>query len=235
MVERRPNSTSSSRRRGSERSRTTTSAPMPTATRAALVPATPPPTIEHAAGGDAGDAAHQHAARRRACSRSVARRPGRRAGPATSLIGASSGRRRAVLDGLVGDAGRARRAQPGRERGLGGQMQVGVEDWSGRRQRDLGRLRLLDLDDHLGAREDLLGGRDDVAPWAAYVGVADRAAEAGAALDEHLVAAARRARARPPGSAPTRPSCALISVGTPIRISPPTVGHRSGGRCSSPG
>src|SRR3954451_502604 len=49
--------------------------------------------------------------------------------PATSLMGASSGRRSAarVLDRLVGDAGGAGVAQRLRELGCGGQVEVGEE------------------------------------------------------------------------------------------------------------
>src|SRR3954465_13856257 len=73
--------------------------------------------------------------------------------PATSLIGASSGRgppaappvslarRRApaaVRDGLVGDAGRARVAQPLRQLRGGREVQVGEERLPGAQQRHLG-------------------------------------------------------------------------------------------------
>ena len=109
--------------------------------------------------------------------------------PAISLIGASSGRRpRRVLDRLVGDAGGARVAEATGQLRIGRQVQVGEEQLAGAQHLDLDRLRLLDLDHHLGLGED--GGRvgDDAGALGLEVGVGDRAALAGASLDQHLVA-----------------------------------------------
>ena len=57
----------------------------------------------------------------------------------------------AILDGLIGDAGRATVDQGTRQLGAGGQVQVGEERVLLGDQRRLPGLRLLHLDDQLGA------------------------------------------------------------------------------------
>ena len=54
--------------------------------------------------------------------------------------------------------------------------------------RDLGCLRLLDLDDHVGLAEHRLGVGHDARPLRRVVGVLDRRADARALLDQDLVA-----------------------------------------------
>ena len=110
--------------------------------------------------------------------------------PAISLIGASSGRPPArVLDRLVGDAGRAGVDEPARQLGVGRQVQVGEEQLAGPQPRDLDRLRLLDLDDHLGLRRRRRRRRAAIVRALRDVlVVGDRRALARALLDEHLVA-----------------------------------------------
>ena len=189
---RRPNSTSSSRRRASERSSDD--------------------DVGAHADGDAGraragDAAadDQHARRaprrarrpsgrrapRRPGSRAWTPRPGRRAGPRPRSSGRAAAARRArprrsrrrctSRPTRTGRRrARARRRGGGRCRGRGPGAAAATSD----------RLRLLDLDDHARRRAKTSSAvATTIAPWTAYVGVADGAAEAGAALDEHLVAA----------------------------------------------
>jgi hypothetical protein len=55
-------------------------------------------------------------------------------------------------------------------------------------QRHLGRLRLLDLDDHVGLAEHRLGVRHDPRPLRRVVAVLDRRADARAALDHDVMA-----------------------------------------------
>ena len=71
--------------------------------------------------------------------------------------------------------------------GVRRQVQVGEEELARAQHLDLDRLRLLDLDHHLGLAEHGLGVGDDRRPLRLVVGVEDRAAGAGAGLDQHLV------------------------------------------------
>ena len=108
--------------------------------------------------------------------------------PATSLIGLSSGNcARARRHRFIGDAGRARLHQPFGLRLVGGEVEVGEQDVARLEQRDLLRLRLLDLDDHVGRLEHRGGvGKDRRAGLlVAAVGAVD--AHAGRGLDEHLM------------------------------------------------
>ena len=66
-------------------------------------------------------------------------------------------------------------------------MQVGEEQLLGAQHRDLRRLQLLDVEDHLGLGEDRRGVGHDPCPLSAVALVADRRAEAGTGLDQHLV------------------------------------------------
>ena len=111
--------------------------------------------------------------------------------PAISLIGASSGSRPSrVLDGLVGDAGRARLAQARGQLGVGREVQVG--------EQRLARAAAAPTSSGCGSftfrtisasREHRLGVGHDARALGLVVVVGDRAALAGAGLDQHLVAA----------------------------------------------
>ena len=79
--------------------------------------------------------------------------------------------------------------RPLRELGVGREVQVGEQDVARLEHRDLDRLRLLDLDDHVGLAEDRGGVGDDPRALVDVLGVRDRRALAGALLDEHLVPA----------------------------------------------
>jgi hypothetical protein len=89
---------------------------------------------------------------------------------------------------LVGDAGGARFDQPLGLRLVGGEVEIGEEDLALAQRRDLGSLRLLDLDDHVGGGEDCLGVGRDLGPGRpiGVVGKADPGA--GAGLHHKLVA-----------------------------------------------
>jgi hypothetical protein len=67
-------------------------------------------------------------------------------------------------------------------------MQVGEQRLALAQKRDLLRLGLLDPEHHLGRVEDVVGGRKDARALGLEVGIGDRAALAGPALNEHLVA-----------------------------------------------
>ena len=86
-------------------------------------------------------------------------------------------------------------------------------------QRDLLGLGLLDLQHQVGLPEDAAASGTRRAPCAAKCGVRDRAALAGAGLDQDLVAVLGSSRA-PAGVSATRYSSGLISVGTPT-FTPP--------------
>ena len=110
--------------------------------------------------------------------------------PATSLIGASSGRPpRAIGHRLVGDAGGARCDQPFGLRRVGGEMQIGEQHLALAQHRDLVRLRLLHLDDHVGGGEHLRRGRRAIARAGRPIGSSSKPMPAPApCLDQHLMA-----------------------------------------------
>ena len=110
--------------------------------------------------------------------------------PATSDIGASRGSCRAVLHGLVGDAGGAGVAQALRQFGRRGQVQVGEEQMVGRSIPTSGGW-LLDAQHHLGLAEHRLRVGQDPGALGLVVGVVDRAPVPGAGLHQHLVALLR--------------------------------------------
>ena len=115
------------------------------------MPTTPAPRTTTLAGRHAGDAADEHAA---AAERLLqVRRADLRGHAAGDLGHRGEQRERAVgqLDGLVGDADGARADEADGLLVVGGEVQVGVEDLAGAQLRDLDGLRLLDLDDHVGA------------------------------------------------------------------------------------
>ncbi len=141
----------------------------------------------HVGGGDAGHAAEQDAAP----AERLLEHEG--AGLGGDLAGDLAHRRQQrqppvrVLDRLVGDAGRA---GPRRGPGLLGvrrEVQVGEEHLAGAQHLDLRRLRLLDLEDHLGLAEDRRRVGRDPRALGLVVGVGDRAALPGAGLDQDLV------------------------------------------------
>ena len=140
---------SSSIRRGMERSTIVTRAPMPAATVAAAVPATPPPRTRTSAGATPGTPPISRprpppgpvSAVAPACAASR---------PATSLMGARSGKPSlSVLDRLVGDAARAGLGERQREPRIGREMQVGEQRVLIGQPLDLHGQRLLDLEDEL--------------------------------------------------------------------------------------
>jgi len=67
----------------------------------------------------------------------------------------------AVGDGLIGDTGRARGHEIPGLGGIGGEVQVGIEDLPLAQHRALTGLGFLDLDDHVGGGKDLLRRIDD--------------------------------------------------------------------------
>ncbi len=67
-------------------------------------------------------------------------------------------------------------------------MQVGEQNLAFAQHLALARLRLLDLDDHFGALEDLFRRADDLRAILHVDLVADADAIAGVGLDQHLVA-----------------------------------------------
>ena len=170
-------------------SSTVTCAPMPTAIVAALRPTTPPPRMTTRPRRVPGHAAEEHALA--AALLLEARRADLHGHAPGDLAHRPEQRQRAVveLDRLVGDAGRRLLcASFLRELGLGGEVQVRVEDEALAEEAVLGGERLLHLHDHLGA-PGVGRGRDDGRPLRHVLGVGDAAALAGARLDEHLVAA----------------------------------------------
>jgi len=72
--------------------------------------------------------------------------------------------------------------------GIGREVQVGEQHLAGSQHRALGRLRLLHLDDHLGAREHLGGGGDHLRPRLHVGGIVHADALPRVVLDDHLVA-----------------------------------------------
>ena len=93
-----------------------------------------------------------------------------------------------VGHGLVGDGGDAGGEQALGLLRIGREMQVGVEDLVVAQLHPFAGLRLLDLDDHVGAGEDVFGGLDDLRAGGAVGVVVGADAGAGARLDEHLMA-----------------------------------------------
>ncbi len=94
----------------------------------------------------------------------------------------------AVLDRLIGDAGRTGLGERVRQLDVGGKVQVGEQQVPRFEHRDLNRLRLLDLDDHLGLGEDRGRVREDRRALLDVVVVGDRRPEPCALLDADLVA-----------------------------------------------
>ena len=78
--------------------------------------------------------------------------------------------------------------RPARQLGVRREVEVGEQRVAGLQPRDLGRLRLLDLDDHVRLGEHRVGVRQDPPALGLVLRVLDRGALARAGLDEHLVA-----------------------------------------------
>ena len=110
---------------------------------------------------DAGNAAEQHAA---AAMRLFERsRAGLNRHAPRNLAHRFEQRQAAMRagDGFIGDAHRTRFHQVARLVGIGGKVEIGVEDLPFAEHRALTRLRFLDLYHHVALREDFLGGLDD--------------------------------------------------------------------------
>ena len=88
---------------------------------------------------------------------------------------------------LIGDAGRARGHEVARLLEIGREMQVGEQDLPALQPLALFRQRLLDLHDHLGLREDIGPGRDDLGAGADIFLIRRPGADAGRSLDDHLM------------------------------------------------
>src|SRR5579883_1210851 len=92
-----------------------------------------------------------------------------------------------IGDRLVSDAGGARAKQPFGLAPIGGEMEIGEEHLARPEAGDLGRLRLLDLDDHVGAGEDLFGGPGDTGACPLIGGIVEADARPRAGLDDDPV------------------------------------------------
>ena len=97
-----------------------------------------------------------------------------------------------IGDGLIGDAGRPRSHQIVRLLGVGGKVQIGEQHLPLAQPGTLDRLRLLDLDDQVGRRENLLGGRHHQRPRSGIIRVGEPRADPGTAFDENTVAVVHR-------------------------------------------
>ncbi len=138
--------------------------------------------------GDAGDAAEQDAAAAirllQRCGRGLDRQA------AGDLAHRGEQRQMAVVvgDRLVGDRGDAGSHQALGLGRVGGEVEIGEEDLAGAELDPFGRLRLLDLDDHVGLGEDRGRIGCDIGTGGAVVGVAGADASTGAGFDQHPVA-----------------------------------------------
>ena len=161
---------------------------MPTAIRAASVPTTPPPITVTLPGLHAGDAAEEHAAPAIGLLQRRRRRLDRQ--PSGHLAHRGEERQAAGIVGhrLIGDRGDAGLHQAARLLGVGGKMEIGVEDLALVELRPFLRLRLLDLHDHVGRGEDFRGGRRDLRAGGDIGLVLDADPGARAGLDQHGVA-----------------------------------------------
>ena len=83
-------------------------------------------------------------------------------------------------------------------------MQIGEQHLTVAQHPALDRLRLLDLDDHVGAREHVRGRADDGRAGALVIVVGGADAGAGARLDQRPRGRARPSRAPTTASVPTR-------------------------------
>ena len=142
----------------------------------------------HLAGRDAGDAAEQHAA--------PAMRLFQRGGPGLNAHAAGDlahrfEQRQAALtagDGFIGDTDDAGFQQIGGLFGIGGEVEIGVEDLARTQHGAFDRLWFLDLDHHFGGGEDGRGIADDLGGGSAVMIVTGTDALPCTALDQHTMA-----------------------------------------------
>ena len=138
---------------------------------------------------NAGDAAHQHAT----SAGRTAQRDGR--GLDGQAAGDFAHRREqrqtagGIGDGLIGDRGRAGLHQPAGLLRIGREMQIGEQDLVRLEPAILDRLRLLDLDDHLGLGEHGFRRGEDARAGLLVGRVVGEDAGAGAGLHQDLVTA----------------------------------------------
>ncbi len=92
-----------------------------------------------------------------------------------------------IADRLVGDEGGAGAQQPFGLLPIRRQMKIGEQHLAGSQPRDLLRLRLLHLDDHLRGGKDLVGTHGDLRAGASVGGIVEADAGAGAGFDDDLV------------------------------------------------
>ena len=139
--------------------------------------------------------------------------------PATALIGVSSGRSPGVGSmRLVGDAVDAARQHLLAELLRRREVEVGEQQQVLAHQRELGRDRLLDLDDHVAAPRPRSRVATIFAPGLDVGLVGDRASRGRRLARRSTVWPCDTRIATPDGVMPTRNSCVLISLGTPMRI-----------------
>ena len=147
-----------------------------------------------------------------------------------------------VVDGLVSDGGHPAPEQPPGLLRIGRQVQVGEEHLARLQELQLGRLRLLHLDDQLGPPEDLGRLRHQARPPLPRTrGRRSRSAPPAPACTVTSWPAAASDRA-PAGVSPTRFSLFLISRGHPTRMADPpfpnlvsSYPHRGGERAAPGG
>ncbi len=154
----------------------------------ALMPTTPGAEHHDVGRQHAGNAAHEHAAPAERLLQVLSAHDGCHA--PGDLGHRRQERERAIgeLDGLVRDANGLRAHQPHGLLVVRGEMQVGVEDLPRPEHLYLDRLRLLDLDDHLGLGEDVRRGVDELGPDPLVLGIGERRTDTGALLDKDGVA-----------------------------------------------
>jgi hypothetical protein len=116
--------------------------------------------------------------------------------------------------------------------GVGGEVEVGEEQVPGLEQRDLLRLRLFDLYDHVGGREGLGGAAGDAGAGLdiVLVGEIDTVPGGGFTITSWPAATSSDTE---DGVRPTRYSWFLISFGTPTRIFQAPVSRRLSGAITS--
>jgi hypothetical protein len=111
--------------------------------------------------------------------------------PAGNLGHRGEQRERTVLelDGLVGDRGDPSPEQPGGQRRIRRQMQIGEDELAFSQHRHFGRLRLLHLEDHVGLAEHGRSVGKDPGSLPLVLLVVDGRPLAGVVLDDHAVPA----------------------------------------------
>lgn len=97
-----------------------------------------------------------------------------------------------VGHGFIGEGDAAAGQKRLGQRRLGRQMQIGEQDLPLADQRELGRLRLLDLEDQLGLLPHRGGGGGDLRPGGDITGIANADAGTRAGLDQELMPMVRK-------------------------------------------